>query len=37
IQLENVQKQVELIPRVLYNKSDVYLSLRANIKNNIGS
>ncbi|CAF1631758.1 unnamed protein product [Rotaria sordida] len=37
IQPENVQKQVELIPRALYNKSDVYLSLRANIKNNIGS
>ena len=37
IQLENVLKQVVLIPRALYNKSDAYLSLRANIQNNIGS
>ncbi len=37
IQLEHVQKQVVLIPRALYNKSNVYLSLRANIQNNIGS
>jgi FkbM family methyltransferase len=37
IQLEKVQEQVVLIPRALYEKSDVYLSLRANIANNIGS
>ncbi len=37
IQLENVEQRVILIPRALYNKSNVYLSLRANIQNNIGS
>jgi len=37
IQLEHVQKQVVIVPRALYNKSNVYLSLRANIQNNIGS
>jgi FkbM family methyltransferase len=37
IQIENVQKQVILIPRALYSKSNVYLSLRTNIANNIGS
>ncbi|CAF3463694.1 unnamed protein product [Rotaria sp. Silwood1] len=37
IQLEKVQKQVLLVPRALYNKSNVYLSLRTNIANNIGS
>jgi FkbM family methyltransferase len=37
IQLEHVQNRVVLIPRALYNKSNVYLSLRANIQNNIGS
>jgi len=37
IQLERVQNRVVLIPRALYNKSNVYLSLRANIQNNIGS
>jgi len=37
IQLEHVEQRVILIPRALYNKSNVYLSLRANIQNNIGS
>ncbi len=37
IQLEHVQQRVILIPRALYNKSNIYLSLRANIQNNIGS
>jgi FkbM family methyltransferase len=37
IQLEHVQQRVILIPRALYNKSNIYLSLRANIRNNIGS
>ncbi len=37
IQLEHVQQRVVLIPRALYNKSNIYLSLRANIQNNIGS
>ncbi len=37
IQLEHVEKQVVLIPRALYQKSNVYLSVRANIQNNIGS
>jgi FkbM family methyltransferase len=37
IELEHVQKRVILIPHALYNKSNVYLSLRANIPNNIGS
>jgi len=37
IQLEQVQQRVVLVPRALYNKSNVYLSLRTNIQNNIGS
>jgi FkbM family methyltransferase len=37
IQLEHVEQRVILIPRALYNQSNVYLSLRANIQNNIGS
>jgi FkbM family methyltransferase len=37
IQHEQVQQKVILIPRALYKKSNVYLSLQANIRNNIGS
>ncbi|CAF4386719.1 unnamed protein product [Rotaria magnacalcarata] len=37
IQIEKVQQQVVLVPRALYNKSNVYLSLRENIEKNIGS
>ncbi|CAF3423693.1 unnamed protein product [Rotaria socialis] len=37
VQLENVQNQVVIMARALYNKSNVYLSLRTNIANNIGS
>ena len=37
IQHEGVQKRVVLVPRALYNQSNVYVSLRANIQNNIGS
>ena len=37
IQLEHVQSRVVLVPRALYTKSNVFLSLRANIANNIGS
>ena len=37
IQHQQAQHQVTLIPRALYKKSNVYLSLRANIQNNIGS
>jgi FkbM family methyltransferase len=37
IQNEHVQQRVVLVARALYNKSNVYLSLRSNIQNNIGS
>jgi FkbM family methyltransferase len=37
IQLEHVQQRVVLVSRALYNKSNAYLSLQANILNNIGS
>ena len=37
VQLEGVQQRVVLVPRALYSRSGAYLSLRANIANNIGS
>ncbi|UJR32726.1 hypothetical protein I4U23_020185 [Adineta vaga] len=37
IQLEHVERNVILVPRALYNKSNVYLSIKKNIPNNIGS
>jgi FkbM family methyltransferase len=37
VQIEHVEKQVTIIPYALYNQSNVYLSLRTNIMNNIGS
>ncbi|CAM4820071.1 unnamed protein product [Rotaria magnacalcarata] len=37
VQLENVEHQVIIMARALYNKSNTYLSLRTNIRNNIGS
>ena len=37
IELEHVEQRVVLVPRALYDKSDVYLSLQENIHNNIGS
>ena len=37
VQLRKVEEQVVIVPRALYNKSNVYLSLRTNIVNNIGS
>ncbi|CAF0875328.1 unnamed protein product [Adineta ricciae] len=35
IGLEHVEEHVVLVPRALYNKSDVYLSLQENIRNNV--
>ena len=37
VQLAHVQERVVLVPRALYTKSNVHMSLRANIQNNIGS